>query len=108
MECSLKIAAFLLLFFPLATPAQTFTLAPALAIEAEDFTIDSGWKVLQNGSGNYMVDIIGFNHISGERLLHVDSKNESAAAHLDVVIPEAGKYRLWVRYEFAVRLRDTL
>ncbi len=99
MERSLKIAAFLLLFFPLATPAQTFTLAPALAIEAEDFTIDSGWKVLQNGSGNYMVDIIGFNHISGERLLHVDSKNESAAAHLDVVIPEAGKYRLWVRYE---------
>ena len=98
-DASLTISACLLFFSPLPISAQSFRLAPALAVEAEDFTIDSGWKVLQNGSGNYMVDIVGFNHISGERLLHIDSKNDSAVAHLDVAIPEAGKYRLWVRYE---------
>ena len=48
-----------------------FKLAPAVAVEAEDFAIDKGWKVLKNGEGNYMVDIIGFCHISGERLLHL-------------------------------------
>jgi hypothetical protein len=47
-----------------------------------------------------MVDIIGFNHISGERLLHLDAKDEAGSAHLDVTIPEDGKYRLWVRYEY--------
>ncbi len=80
--------------------AQQFTLAPALALEAEDFTIESGWKVVQNGRGNYMVDCIGFNHISGEKLLCIDAGNQSASAYLDVEIPETGKYRLWVRYEY--------
>src|SRR5579871_6457195 len=78
----------------------TFKLAPAVAVEAEDFTIESGWKVLQNGHGNYMVDIIGFNHISGEHLLSLDSKNDTASAFMDVTIPETGAYRLWVRYEY--------
>ncbi|HTU19999.1 MAG TPA: beta-galactosidase trimerization domain-containing protein [Gemmataceae bacterium] len=79
---------------------SAFKLAPAVAVEAEEFTIESGWKVLKNGHGNYMVDIIGFNHISGERLLGLDAKDESASASLDVTIPETGAYRLWVRYEF--------
>ena len=84
-----------------AAPAQTtFKLAPALAVEVEDFTIESGWKVIKNGHGNYMVDMIGFNHISGERLLGIDAKDETAAAYADVVVPTAGKYRLWVRYEY--------
>jgi len=78
----------------------TFQLAPALAIEAEDFTIESGWKVLRNGHGNYMVDIIGYNHISGERLLGLESKNANASAFMDVAVPETGAYRLWVRYEY--------
>jgi hypothetical protein len=78
----------------------TFKPARAVAIEAEDFTIESGWKVLKNGHGNYMVDIIGFNHISGERLLGLDSKNDDASAFMDVTIPETGAYRLWVRYEY--------
>jgi hypothetical protein len=81
-----------------AQPA--FKLAPAVAIEAEDFTIETGWKVIRNGNGNYMVDIIGFNHISGERLLGLDSKNDNASAFMDVSIPETGAYRLWVRYEY--------
>ncbi len=83
------------------TSAQTtFKLAPAVAIEAEDFKIESGWKVIRNGHGNYMVDIVGFNHISGERLLGLDSKDDNASAFMDVTIPETGAYRLWVRYEY--------
>src|SRR5262245_29638614 len=80
-----------------AQPA--FRLAPAVALEAEDFQIESGWKVIRNGHGNYMVDIIGFNHISGERLLGLDSRNDNGSAFTDVTVPEGGGYRLWVRYE---------
>jgi hypothetical protein len=80
--------------------AQGFKLAPALALEAEDFRVESGWKVIPNGRGNYMVDAVGFNHISGECLLGIDDKDETASAFLDVTIPEAGPYRLWVRYEY--------
>src|SRR5580700_7961866 len=83
-----------------SSPAQPFKLAPAVAVGAEDFTIESGWKVIRNGHGNYMVDIIGFNHISGERLLGIDHQTESASAYADIVVPQAGKYRLWVRYEY--------
>jgi hypothetical protein len=79
---------------------QGFKLASAVAIEAEDFHVESGWKVIQNGHGNYMVDIIGFNHISGERLLGLHSRDQSASAFRDVDIPESGTYRLWVRYEY--------
>jgi hypothetical protein len=81
-------------------PAQGFKLAPAVAVEAEDFQVESGWKVVRNGDGNYMVDIVGFNHISGERLLSLDAKDEKGSAFLDVTIPEAGPYRLWARYEY--------
>ena len=77
-----------------------FKLAPAVAVEAEDFHVESGWKVVENGHGNYMVDIVGFNHISGELLLGLDAKNANASAYLDVNIPETGAYRLWVRYEY--------
>ena len=73
---------------------------PAVALEAEDFHVEAGWKVVANGQGNYMVECIGFNHISGERLLCIDGKDETASAFLDVVIPETGAYRLWVRYEY--------
>jgi len=80
--------------------AQGFKLAPALALEAEDFRVESGWKVIPNGRGNYMVDAVGFNHISGERLLCVDAKNDDASAFMDINLPETGKYRFWVRYEY--------
>ncbi|GDY20210.1 hypothetical protein LBMAG56_15550 [Verrucomicrobiota bacterium] len=85
-----------------AAPApkkEAFHLAPAVAVEAEDFTIESGWRVVKNGGGNYMVDIIGFQHISGERLLCLDSAN-AGAAQLDIKVPVAGDFRLWVRYEY--------
>jgi hypothetical protein len=100
--CRYTVAAFLLVLALVATAAAEppFRLAPALALEAEDFTVEKGWKVLRNGHGNYMVDSIGFNHISGERLLGIDEKDETAAAFHDVTVPEAGPYRLWVRYEY--------
>lgn len=75
-------------------------LAPAVAIEAEEFTIEKGWKVIKNGEGNYNVDIIGFGHIGGERLLQAKSDDTTAAASLGVNVPAAGNYRLWVRYEY--------
>src|SRR5438105_2810750 len=90
--------ALLLLAAGAAAAEPEFKLAPAVAVEAEDFQVESGWKVIQNGHGNYMVDAVGFNHISGERLLCVDAKNDDASAFMDINLPETGKYRLWVRY----------
>ena len=99
----------------LAAPAAKpppFRLAPGVVVEAEDFRIERGWKVVFNGRGNYMVDIIGFNHISGERLLHADKADTTASAAADVQVPAAGNYRLWVRYEYPTftdtRFRVTL
>ena len=89
-----------LVVLPSLSHCQVFRLAPAVALEAEDFTVEKGWKVVKNGEGNYMVDSIGFNHISGERLLGIDAKDQTASAYHDVVIPVAGRYRLWVRYEY--------
>jgi hypothetical protein len=94
------LAALLASVAPLTAQQPPFKLAPAVAVEAEDFTVEKGWKVIPDGGGNYMVDIIGFNHISGERLLGIDEKDETASAFLDVTLPEAGKYRLWARYEY--------
>jgi len=91
----------LLALVPLsAVVAQPFRLAPAVAVEAEDFVIESGWKAIRNGQGNYMVDIVGFNHCSGERLLSLPAEARVGKAYLDVTIPVAGTYRLWVRYEY--------
>lgn len=79
------------------------TLSTAVAdvvIEAEDFKPQGpGWKIVLNGQGNYMVDIIGFQHISGERLLSANAKLTNATAVATVQIPEAGDYRVWARYE---------
>ncbi len=85
---------------PASFTPSTDALATAVAIEAEFFTIERDWKVIRNGEGNYMVDIIGFQHIGGERLLGVDERNSTAHAWHDVVIPEDGDYRLIVRYEY--------
>ena len=68
--------------------ADDFKLAPAVAVEAEDFHVESGWKVVQDGDGNYMVDIVGFNHISGERLLCVDGKSDNASAFWMLPFPK--------------------
>lgn len=87
-----------------ASPARfrdgTDRVPKGAAIEAEFFTVESGWDVMFNGEGNYMVDIIGFQHIGGERLLAVDEKNSTAHAYHDVEIPADGDYRLLVRYEY--------
>ncbi|MHB0938608.1 MAG: beta-galactosidase trimerization domain-containing protein [Armatimonadota bacterium] len=80
--------------------AAQFQLKPAVALEAEDFKVEKGWKVMQNGQGNYMVDIIGFQHISGERLLCADAQDTTSSAYRDITVPVDGNYRLWVRYEY--------
>src|SRR5256885_8046954 len=90
----------LLLPAPVFAQPPAFKLAPAVCVEAEDFTVESGWKVIRNGDGNYMVDIVGFNHIGGERLLGVDAANSTASAFADIDVPEDGDYRLLVRYEY--------
>lgn len=83
-----------------AQPPQPPALRPALALEAEDAAIESGWKVIRNGEGNYNIDVIGFGHIGGERLLHLPARATSGVAVLRGVAPADGLYRLWVRYEY--------
>ena len=77
-----------------------FKLAPAVAVEAEDFRVESGWKVIRNGPSDGSADGWSRNPISGERLLGLDAANDNASAFLDVTIPASGAYRLWVRYEY--------
>src|ERR1041385_162360 len=80
--------------------AQTNQLPAGVVIEAEDFKPQgAGWKVVMYGQGNYMVDNIGFNHISGERVLSGDAKAKDAKAVATLQIPEAADYRVWSRYE---------
>ena len=93
-------AACCLLLGCLAAYGQDFKLAPAVAVEAEDFKIERGWKPLKFGEGNYCVDIIGFCHTSGERFLHAGSSDSNASAFKDIIVPAVGPYRLWVRYEY--------
>jgi len=69
-------------------------------VEAEDFKPQGpGWSAVMNGQGNYMVDTIGFNHISGERVLSGDAGAKDALATATITIPEAGDYRVWSRFE---------
>ena len=77
-----------------------FQLAPAVAVEAEEFQIHRGWRVLAMGEGNYAVDIIGFSHTGGERFLSTGNADTTAAATRDISVPQPGAYRLWVRYEY--------
>ncbi|HVF11402.1 MAG TPA: hypothetical protein VNA16_11390, partial [Abditibacteriaceae bacterium] len=81
-------------------PAPT-PIPAAVVVEAEDFKpqSNSGWKTIFNGQGNYMVDIIGFNHISGERVLSAAARSKNAQATATVTIPETGSYRVWSRFE---------
>jgi hypothetical protein len=95
--CLITIACF---FTVSVSAQQPFTLAPAVVAEAEDFTVERGWKAIKIGEGNYSVDIIGFSHTSGERFLHAGAKDTTASAYLDIRVPQAGPYRLWARYEY--------
>ena len=96
----LILCLFALLLAAGALAQQTFTLAPGAVAEAEDFTVERGWKPIRMGEGNYCVDIIGFSHTSGERFLFADARDANASAYQDIQAPVAGAYRLWVRYEY--------
>ena len=84
---------------------QTPTNPPAadtqhsFGIEAEHFATKGPWQVIANGQGNLMVDITGFNHISGEKLLSLPADSQGTA-ETPITITKEGKYRLWVRYEY--------
>jgi hypothetical protein len=86
---------------PLAVlQAQQPAPTAGVVVEGEDFKSQGdGWKTVFNGQGNYMVDIIGFSHISGERVLSGDAHSKGAKAVATVQIPEAGDYRVWSRFE---------
>lgn len=96
-----------LLLFPLHGFSQ-FPMAPiseepqkSVGIEAEHFLTKGAWKTVANGNGNLMVDVVGFNHISGEKLLCLPP-HVQGTAETPITIPEAGSYKLWVRYEYPV------
>lgn len=71
----------------------------SIGIEAEHFATKGPWQVIANGQGNLMVDITGFNHISGEKLLSLPADSKGTA-ETPITITKEGKYRLWVRYEY--------
>lgn len=105
MTRCLILTVWTLLLLPLllcttARAQEPFKLAPAVAVEAEDFKMEQGWHPIKMGEGNYAVDIIGFSHTSGERFLHVDARDTTASAYQDITVPQVGPYRLWVRYEY--------
>ncbi len=85
------------------SPQPSTSEAPpkAIAIEAEHFQNKGAWKTVANGNGNLMVDVVGFNHISGEKLLCLPS-DAQGKAETPITIPAAGNYKLWVRYEYPV------
>ncbi len=83
-----------------APKAEAPVLKPAVAAEAEEFKVQSGWKIVKNGEGNYSVDIIGFSHVGNERFLSLPSDAKEGSASLDVNVPVEGPYKLWVRYEY--------
>ena len=68
----------------LAPAQEPFKLAPAVAVEAEQFTVDRGFRVVKMGEGNYAVDIIGFVHTGGERFLSAPAEDSAAEAHKDI------------------------
>ncbi|MGE3272669.1 MAG: beta-galactosidase trimerization domain-containing protein, partial [Chloroflexota bacterium] len=73
-------------------------------LEAEDFVPEgAGWRAIQVGQGNYMVDSIGASHISGGALLHAPADAVGARALLEGAVPNAGQYRLLARYEYPWR-----
>ena len=79
-----------LLLVAASCQAAPFRLAPAVAVEAEDFVVADGWKAVKDGAGD---------HVSGERLLSLPA-GKAGSASLEIDVPEDGTYRLWVRYEY--------
>ncbi|MCM8816278.1 MAG: beta-galactosidase trimerization domain-containing protein [Candidatus Omnitrophica bacterium] len=71
--------------------------AAELCIEAEDFQIISGWKVIKGFEGYFPARPATW---SKDRMRD-DEKSTDALATKKVFIPEDGKYNLWVRYESA-------
>ena len=87
-------------------PSPGSGLPPGVVVEAEDFvprgtpgSVGGNWNTLFNGQGNSMVDIIGHQHISGERVLSAPAQAKEALASAKIQLPAPGDYRLWARFE---------
>jgi hypothetical protein len=64
-----------------------------LPIEAEEFKIIKGWKVIGGGYFASQPNLWSLN------LIMADEKDTLAIAEKEIEIPEDGNYNLWVRYE---------
>ncbi len=69
--------------------------AGEVCMEAEDFKIESGWKVISGYEGYFPAEP---NIWSGNRL-KAESGPGTAQAKLEILVPQDGEYNLWVRYE---------
>ncbi len=84
----------------LLVPAMGLAAPGALIIEAETLQPDQGasWKTIRYGE-NYFWDAIGNGYFSGEKLLSAPEHGLETSARLSAVVPQDGRYKLWVHYE---------
>lgn len=86
----MKITALVLFFVQVCFAAE-------ICIEAEDFHLISGWKVIRGFEGYFPARPATW---SGDRIKD-DEKSSQAIATKKIIVEEAGRYNLWVRYESA-------
>jgi len=72
-------------------------LAAEICIEAEDFNLVSGWKIIKGFEGYFPARPATW---SGNRI-KTEKNVSQALATKKIVVPENGQYNLWVRYESA-------
>ena len=98
----IPLALALTVLFAANLPAQTpFKLAPAVALEAEDFTVESGWKVVpqrprQLHGGYHRLQP----HLRRAPARHRRQGRDRLRLPRRRPSPRPATYRLWVRYEY--------
>jgi hypothetical protein len=73
----------------------TDTTPAEFCLEAEDFSLDKGWEVTDNGYFN------SFPNLWSAKKIVADETDTAASCHQDIVVVESGIYNLWVHYESA-------
>jgi len=69
--------------------------AGEVCMEAEDFNVESGWKVISGYEGYFPAEP----NVWSANRLKADPGKVAARAKLEIAVPKAGEYNLWVRYE---------